>query len=116
MGVRRAAVRGAGPHAGGDNLNASQAIRFREMLEAGEAELSQVLGVAWWWDWTWRKCVRRSGDATTADSGLIGLVVRGEITLDELDQIGATVVAVTDDAGLWIECERAGHLGGGRFT
>ena len=114
MGVRRAALRQGDAHAGSLTPAApvsSQAIRFHEMLQAGEAELAQVLGLAWWWDWTWRKCTRRSGDATAADSGLIALVLRGEITLDALDEIGAVVSAVTDDSNLWLRCEREGHLG-----
>jgi hypothetical protein len=32
-----------------------------------------------------------------------------------LDEIGAVVVAVADDAGLWLECERRGLLGASRF-
>lgn len=62
-----------------------------------------------------RRCVRRSGDATAIDSGLLALALRGELTLDELDEVGAVVCAVTDDAGLWVECERAGLLGASRF-
>lgn len=116
MGVRRAALRQGDAHAGSltpapARPVSSQAQRFSEMLQAGEAELAQVLGVAWWRDWTWRRCIRRSGDATAADSGLIALVLQGAITLDELDEIGAVVSAVTDDANLWLRCEREGHLG-----
>lgn len=85
------------------------------MLAAGEAELAQVVGVSWWREWALRKCVRRSGDATTCDSGLLGLVLRDEITLHELDEVGAVVTAITDDQNLWLDCERAGHLGGSRF-
>ncbi len=49
------------------------------------------------------------------DSGLLALALRDELTLDDLDQIGAVVSAVTDDAGLWLDCERAGLLGPSRF-
>lgn len=113
MGVRRAALCVDAPHAG--SLSTGQAARFAELLQAGEARLAEVTGVAWWREWTWRRCVRRSGDATTVDSGLLALVLRGEITLDELDEVGAIVTAITDDAGLWIEAERAGMLGASRF-
>ena len=85
------------------------------MLQAGEARLAEVIGIAFWREWALRRCVRRSGDATAMDSGLLGLVLRDEITLDELDEVGAVVTAIADDAALWIEAERAGLLGGGRF-
>ncbi len=62
-----------------------------------------------------RRCVRRSGDATTIDSGLLAMVQRDELTLEVLDQVGAVVVAVTDDAALWLDAERAGLLGPSRF-
>ncbi len=85
------------------------------MIAAGDAALAAIDGIPWWHEWVFRRCVRRSGDATTIDSGLLALALRGELTLDELDELGAVVCAVTDDAGLWVECERAGLLGASRF-
>ncbi len=73
------------------------------------------MGIPWWREWVLRRCVRRSGDATAMDSGLLALALRDELTLEDLDQIGAVVTAVTDDAGLWLDCERAGLLGPSRF-
>lgn len=49
------------------------------------------------------------------DAALYGLVQSDAITLDDLDEIGAVVVAVSDDAGLWLECEKKNLLGVSRF-
>jgi hypothetical protein len=113
VGLRRAALFDGGdrkPHAG-----AQQADAFAALIRRGEAALSRVHGLPWWREWVLRRCVRRSGDATTFDSGLYALARADAIGLDDLDEIGAVVVAVADDAGLWLECERRGLLGASRF-
>jgi len=69
-----------------------------------------VEGARWWHVRAHRLCVVRSGESHRVDGALLGLLLSGGATLEELDLASAACACAESDAEAWRQAEKIGLI------